>query len=1004
MVLDVRYNGNNIGKGLYDPRANSTAITLNALKKIPNYQYVPTSSHYNTTSGPGIVLGLALLDLTILDITKRVVLSVIDPQNFNFDFIIGTDYIPDFRLNLDCNLKITQSAPISINVTALSSPSIWNEYMPRELFNDKVKHLSPSQQSAILNFVTNNINVFGKDKFDVGNVSNYTCPINLSTDSYVAKKPYRCSFTDQQEIDRQCQELLRKGMICESTSPFAAPVTLQYKKDGLGAHKIKTRMCCDYRELNKLIIPESHPFPLIDDIIVKTQGCSWFSAFDINAAFHSIPIDPKHRHRSAFVTQSAHYEWCSMPFGLKTSSAVFQRIISGIIRRYKMTDYAESYLDDILVFSKTFEEHLVHIQNLVDAIYAEGFRLNFKKCSFASPSIQYLGHILSPNSVQPLCDNIVAITDFPIPSSRRSVRQFLGKVNFYRKFIPNSSSLLEPFHNLLRKHVRFSWSPECQMAFDTVKTLLTSSPILAIFDRNSPISIYTDASGIGIAAVLKQRQADGSEKPVAYFSKKLTEGQMKKKAIYLESLAIREAIRYWRYWLIGRSFTVITDHKPLEHLNLKARTDEELGDFALELSQFDFDIIYRPGKDNCEADCLSRNPVNPPSPDLAVPETILPSFNFLSLDDLVQSQQTLPRTNSDIIRHGVIFRKFHNKHYIALDEQSGSDLIARIHSHYGHIGPKHMFSILRPSFYFPHMTRLVFSFCKSCSVCTMNKSRRARIHAKLGFFGPASRPYEVMSLDTIGGFSNNSSSMRYIHLLVDHFSRHAWILCSKGQTAREMISLVESVHQSHPIGTLLTDQYGGLLSKEFRSYCTRSRIRHIFTAVDSASSNGLNERVNQSLVNKIRCLRNDPSLPSRINWTTLAKQCVSQYNSTPHSVTSFCPSYLLTGVPSSPLPSVLVDSPSYESDKLIALENTLKYHAYNKARYDKNKLDVTFNVGDLVYVSNGNKLNREKLDVLRIGPYPITRKLSNNVFEVSIGCKQRSRRLYHASKILLAPV
>lgn len=1001
-MLNVRYKGN-LGKALYDPGANASAITLNALKEIPNHQYVPIESNYNTTSGSGKTIGITLLDVTILNITKRVVLYVIDPQTFNFDFILGLDYIPAFRLNLDYNLRISQSIPTSINVTELSSDSIWNDYMTRELFDDKVKHLSPTQQSMILQFITRNVNTFAKDKFDVGNVSKYTCPINLSSDSYIAKKPYRTSYEDQQEIDRQCHELLRKGMISESTSPYASPVTLQYKKDGLSAHKVKTRMCVDYRELNKLVIPESQPFPLIDEILLKTRGCSWFSAFDINAAFHSIPIKPEDRYKSAFVTNSAHYEWRSTPFGLKTSPAIFQRILSGIIRRYKLSDYVVNYLDDILIFSKNFEEHLVHIQNLVDAIFAEGFRLNFKKCSFASSSIQYLGHILSPDSVQPLSNNIVAITDFPTPSSRRSLRQFLGKINFYRKFIPNSSSLLEPFHHLLRKNTPFSWSHGCQTAFQAVKALLTSFPILAIFDRHRPISIYTDASGIGIGAVLKQKQDDGNEKPVAYFSRKLTEGQMKKKAIYIESLAVREAIRYWRFWLIGRPFTVFTDHKPLENLNLKARPDEELGDLALELSQFDFNIIYRPGKENCEADCLSRNPVNPPSPDLVVPEPILPSFHFLSLDELVKAQLNLPRTDSDVVCHGVVFRKFNNNNYIALDERSGADLIKRIHSHYGHIGPKHMFSILRSHFHFPNMTRLVLSFCKTCSVCIMNKSRRARIHAKLGFLGPAARPYEVMSLDTIGGFSSKSSSVRYIHLLVDHFSRHTWILCSKGQTAREMISLVDSIQQHHPIGTLLTDQYGGLLSKEFRSYCSKSHIHHIYTAVDSASSNGLNERVNQTLVNKIRCLKNDPSLSSRTNWTTIAKHCVLQYNSTPHSVTSFSPSYLLTGIPSSPVPSVLIDPPSYESDKLLAIENTIKYHEYNKLLYDQNKLDVTFKVGDLVYVSNGNKLNREKLDILRIGPYPITRQLSHNVFEVNVGRGPLSRRLYHASKIVPVP-
>lgn len=977
-------------------------ITLKALRRVPNYQYITSSLSYNSTSGPGQIIGVTMLDVRILNITKRIILNVIDPKYFDFDIIMGTNYIPSFYLNLDYNLKITQTIPQSINVTVSPVP-FWNNYMTEESFKNKVEHLNHCDRSAIFDFISRNVKVFAKDRFDVGNVTNYSCPVKLSSDSYIAKKPYRCSFRDQEVINRQCSELLEKGIIRESSSPYAAPVTLQYKKHGLRAHKVKDRMCTDYRELNKYIIPQNQPFPLIDDIVVRTRDCSYFSAFDINAAFLSLPIDEKDRHKTAFITQTGQYEYCSLPFGLKISPAAFQSVLAGILRRYKLDGFAVNYLDDILVYSKSFEEHLVHIQLLVDAILAEGFRLNFEKCNFATSRIQYLGHIITPGFVQPLSSNIVAITKFPEPTSRRSVRRFLGKINFYRKFIPNSSSLLEPFHNLLRKHSKFIWSRECQSSFETVKKYLTTPPILAIFDPSKPTVVYSDASGIGVAALLKQVNSDGLECPVAYFSKKLSEAQKKKTAIYIEALAIREAIFYWRYWLIGCQFTVVTDHKPLEHMNLKARPDEELGDIALELSQFDFDVIYRPGKDNHEADCLSRSPVNAPSVDAAPSEPLIPSCYFLSTNDIIQYQKDLHRSNEDIIQHGVIFRKYRGGSYIALDKQTGKDLIDRIHSHYGHIGPKHMFSILRKHFTFPDMTCLVLACCNSCSVCVMNKSRRTRLRACLGHLGPASRPYEIMSLDTIGGVFNRSSSLRYIHLLVDHFSRYAWAICSKGQAAKDVISLIDSVQRTNPIGTLLTDQYGGLASSDFNAYCLKSGIRHIFTAIDSPASNGLNERVNQTLINKIRCVRNDSSYPSRFSVSSIVKLCVEQYNASPHSVTSFVPTYLLTGIPSSPIPPSLVRPHNYETDKALALERSIKYHQYNKKLYQRNKLDVNFNVDDLVYVTDGNKMNRNKLDPIRIGPYQITSRLSNNVFQVNVGHGPQPYRLYHASKIIKLP-
>ena len=226
----------------------------------------------------------------------------------------------------------------------------------------------------------------------------------------------------------------------------------------------------------------------------------------------------------------------------------------------------------------------------------------------------------------------MAIKDFPVPINKKNVRQILGKINFYRKFIPNPTNLLEPLHNLLRKDVPFFWSDDCQNSFDKVKEYLTSKPILAIFDRDEPINLYTDASGVGIGAVLKQIQDDGSEKPVAFFSKKLSNVQKRKKAIYIEGLAIREAVKYWKFWLMGRKINVITNHKPLENLNLKSRTDEELGDLANELLQYDLTVTYRPGNQHSEPDCLSRNPVL--EYDLDEDRVILPAINMLSLEQI----------------------------------------------------------------------------------------------------------------------------------------------------------------------------------------------------------------------------------------------------------------------------------------------------------------------------------------------------------------------------------
>jgi hypothetical protein len=197
-------------------------------------------------------------------------------------------------------------------------------------------------------------------------------------------------------------------------------------------------------------------------MIICNRDCKYFTALDANLASWSIPVRVKDRFKTAFITQNGHWQWKNMPFGLKNSLAIFQRILSGIIRRHNLQDFCFNYIDDILIFSRNFSEHMVHIGAFSKAIMAEGFKLKFTKCNFATNSVKYLGHIIEQNTVRPLQDNLISIRNFPVPTSRKNIRQFLGKVNFYHKYLENSACTLEVFHRLLRKDVPFEWTPECQ--------------------------------------------------------------------------------------------------------------------------------------------------------------------------------------------------------------------------------------------------------------------------------------------------------------------------------------------------------------------------------------------------------------------------------------------------------------------------------------------------------------------------------------------------------------
>jgi len=600
----------------------------------------------------------------------------------------------------------------------------------------------------------------------------------------------------------------------------------------------------------------------------------------------------------------------------------------------------------------------------------------------------YLGHEIGENCIKPLNDNLIAIRNFPIPKSKTNIRQFIGKIGFYLEYIPRSNILLEPLHNLLRKNIEFKWSEACQKSFEKVKNYLCSTPVLAIFDPTAPIHIYTDASIEGVGAVLEQPQEDGSEKPVFYFSRKLTKSQKAKRAIYIECLAIKEAILYWQYYLIGTKFEICTDHKPLENFNIKKCNDPELRQILNYISQFEFEIKYNPGKDNLEADCLSRNPVLESKEDEE--ESIIKTVNSLKIEEIIKNQKLLKLDNNYERKGNIIYKTLNNRKKIWVTEQFGASMVENTHKKRGHIGTKQLTLIIAKHFYFKNLYKHIKIVCRSCETCIKNKTRMGNYRAPLSQLGPATKPLEIVSLDTIGGFTGNKSTKKYLHLIIDHFTRFAFITTSKTQIAEDFIKLMKRVENEGNVKTLLADQYPGINSGEFKQYLKSKEITMIFTAVDCAFSNGLNERTNQTLINRIRCkLYENKNRP----WPAIAEECIKDYNDTIHSSTGFTPNYLLNGVDNTLLPKELDtnNKNNLKENRIIAYQNSKKIHEQNKIYYDKNTKKINYKVGDLVYIQNRNKLNRNKLDPVRTGPFQIKEKLSDLVYQIESGSRRKSQ-------------
>ena len=374
---------------------------------------------------------------------------------------------------------------------------------------------------------------------------------------------YRLSQAEADELKKQLEELEQKGYIQPSKSPYGAPVLLVKKQDG------SLRLCVDYRGLNRLTVKNRYALPFISDLTDRLHGAKFFTKIDLRSGYWQVRVADEDVHKTAFRTRYGHYEFTVMPFGLTNAPATFMRLMNEVLRPL-LDKCVVVYLDDILIYSKTLEEHVEHIKLVLDALRKHQLYAKLSKCSFAENSVHYLGYRIDQEGLHAEEDKLAAIKDWPEPQDKHQLMQFLGLANYYRKFVGTFSDMAAPMTELLKKDKPYEWTTECRQAFNSVKKALISAPVLCIPDPNGDFEMSTDASNVGIGAELTQ-----NGKTVMFFSRKLKDAEVNYATHDKEALAIVEACKEWRIYLVGKDVKVHTDHNSLKYLltqpNLNSR-------------------------------------------------------------------------------------------------------------------------------------------------------------------------------------------------------------------------------------------------------------------------------------------------------------------------------------------------------------------------------------------------------------------------------------------------
>lgn len=824
-------------------------------------------------------------------------------------------------------------------------------------------------------------------------------------------KPYRYPSAQKTIIEQMTQELLDSGVIKNSTSAFAAPVVLVKKKDG------SWRMCVDYRRLNEATIKDGFPIPLIEELLDELGGASVFSKLDLRSGYHQVRMHETDIHKTAFKTHQGHYEFLVLPFGLTNAPATFQSLMNEVFKSV-LRKTTLVFFDDILVYSKSWDQHLLDLAEVLSLMRLHSLKAKHSKCTFGGDRVEYLGHIITGAGVSTDPQKIQAVRDWPTPVNVKQLRGFLGLAGYYRRFIKGFGTIAKPMTDLLRKDA-FSWQEPAQIAFETLKAALSTAPVLALPDMTKVFVIETDASAKGLGAVLMQ-----DNHPIAFISKALSIRQQALSVYEKELLAIIMAVKQWHHLLIIKHFIIKTDQQSLKHLLDQKVVTPLQQTWLSKLLGYDYEICYKKGCDNVVADALSRVSglalftlaVNSLQP--ALLEKIQHSWLLDSKLQALIAQLSAGQTVKNKSWDGSILRR-KGKLVVGPDASLRSDIIHLCHSSAvgGHSGFKATLVKLKDWFYWKGCSKEVHRVIKECVVCQRVKYETV---AYPGLLQPLPIPksfFSDISMDFISGLPKVQGK-NTILVIVDRLTKYGhFIPLSHPYTAAHIAQLfLDHIFTLHGNpSTIVSDRDPLFMSHFWKEFMKLQGVKLTFSSAYHPQIDGQTEVLNRCLESYLRCMVLDTPL-LWLKWLPLAQWW---YNTSLHSSIKMSPHEALYGIkPPIHIPYIPHDSSvaavedlHRDREVMIQLLKTNLATARNRMvqMANANRSERNFQVGEWVYVKlqpgiqSSLKLHRHpKLAPRYYGPFLILEKFGNTAYKVDLPPESSIHPTFHVSLLKAA--
>lgn len=569
----LMYNSRNVN--LYEDviPANSSKLIRVPINASDGDVYIPRQ----------IVCNCIVSDCLTKVTNSRGILQITNPSSN--DIILSLDQAVQAEI---CNIESahTQSSRIQEVISRL-----------------RTDHLNQEELANLTTLCTKYADVFYIDKEPLTFTNKIKHRINTTDETPIYTKSYRYPFVHRQEVKDQIAKMLSQGIIRPSESAWSSPIWVVPKKaDASG--KQKWRLVIDFRKLNDKTVDDKYPIPNIADVLDKLGKCQYFSTLDLASGFWQVEMDQNDIHKTAFTVEHGHFEFLRMPMGLKNAPSTFQRVMDNLLRGLQ-NEVCLVYLDDIIVFSTSLQEHIINLEKVFQRLRESNFKIQMDKSEFLKLETDFLGHVITRDGVKPNPDKIATIEKYPLPKTTKQIKQFLGLLGYYRKFIPDFARLTKPMTSCLKKNSKITLDKIYVDCFEKCKKLLTNDPILQYPDFSKEFILTTDASNFALGAILSQGPI-GSDKPISFASRTLNESEINYSTIEKELLAIVWATKYFRPYLFGRKFKIVTDHKPLQWIMNLKEPNSRLTRWRLKLSEYDFSVVYKKGKNNTNADALSR--------------------------------------------------------------------------------------------------------------------------------------------------------------------------------------------------------------------------------------------------------------------------------------------------------------------------------------------------------------------------------------------------------------